>query len=171
MRAELSKKDSVIASIEDQVAAVSAAFEVRIKKSEERASQLNAELAQLRSTREEERSDALSKVQGVRTELDEIRDRHQAASALVRSLKAEQIRLERAAKDAELRANESDARFRKATARVGVLEDELAWHSQEKARIATQAQKMSRLFSEMANGGARGGGSAGGESVAKGRSP
>ena len=169
MRAELSKKDAVIASIEDQVATVSKTFEMRIEESKEKNAQLIAELQKLKSKREIEKSDALSAVSDMKVELDEIKERYQAASTLVRSLKAEQVRLERATKDAERRANESDSEYKEATARIRVLESDLEWHSQEKARIAMQAEKMSRLFSEMAHGGARGSGNP--ENVAKGRSP
>ena len=49
LRAELSKKDAVIASIEDQVATVSKTFEMRIEESKEKNAQLIAELQKLKS--------------------------------------------------------------------------------------------------------------------------
>ena len=78
-----SKKDTVIASIEDQVAAVSKTFETRIKESNEKCTLLVAELEKLKSAHEKEMADASTRADKMKVELDEMRERHQAASALV----------------------------------------------------------------------------------------
>lgn len=171
LQVELAKKDAVIASIEDQVSTMSKAFQVRMEEADKKASQLSSELENSKAERNAEREDFSVRIDALKSELNEMRGRHESATILIRSLKAEQIQLERSVKDAERRASASDARCAEMSAKSDSLENELAWHEQEKARIARQAQKMSKLFIEMANGGGRGQNNGGGDADHVERSP
>ena len=150
LRRELLNKDNTIRSIEQQVKELSEHYQkkdLQVKASDEKYQALVLQHQHVLHTIEQNKE--AMKTNALKSE--EIENRYTTATSLVRSLKAELVRMERRVKDLEEEANKSVLWSKRQTQRYEELEMRLVQKDKESTSLRKKAKQATSILQQLGN--------------------
>ena len=150
LRRELLNKDNTIRSIEQQVKELSEHYQkkdLQVKASDEKYQALVLQHQHVSNTIEQNKE--AMKTNAIKCE--EIENRYTTATSLVRSLKAELVRMERRVKDLEEEASKSVLWSKRQTQRYEELEMRLVQKDKESTSLRKKAKQATSILQQLGN--------------------